>query len=109
QMAPASAHIQHFDAARALASPDEGMRLAGMAYLYAKPDPQMVDDLVTTIAENETAAFNQYWGLKTVQNILDHGGTLSKETYNKLSRYANSTDPRNDRNREARKILQRVS
>jgi hypothetical protein len=108
QMAAAAAHAPQFDVARALSTDDEGMRMAGIAYRYAQPDPGMLDELISSITERETAAFNQYWGLKTVQNILDNGGTVSKESYSKLDRYAANADPRGDRYREARKILQRV-
>lgn len=106
QMAAAAANADQFDVRRALSAGDEGTRITGIAYLFARPDPGMMDELISTITQKETAAFNQYWGLKTVQNILDHGGKLSDQSRKKLTRYAANVE-RRDRYRETMKILRR--
>ncbi len=55
--------LQDFDVAETLISPQRGRRLAAYAYLYARPDFQFIEPLVTSVTKLEDKPFGQYWGL----------------------------------------------
>jgi hypothetical protein len=105
EMTAAASRVENFDVKASLFSQDEGQRLAAIAYLYAKPDPQRVDDLVACISEDEDKGFNQYWGIKTIQKIIQQTGEISGTNLNKLRKLAAKTPRGTDRAQELSKIL----
>lgn len=97
---------QGFDARTALRSPDAGQRLAGIAFLYARPDPAMLDELVEVITEKEDKGFNQYWGIKAISKILSLQKQPNKEVLKTLAKFADGVEEGTDRKYELRKLLQ---
>jgi hypothetical protein len=63
--------VPNFDPAGALRDEDGGIRLAGYAYLYSRPDPTRLTNVVDALAHEQTA-FNQYWGIRTLTALIDH-------------------------------------
>lgn len=104
-MTAAAARMDAFDVKRALASSDEGERLAAIAYLYAHSDPAMLDLLASALSETEDKGFNQYWGIRTIQKMIQQGGRVSGESLKKLRRLAKDIPPGTDRSEELSKIL----
>lgn len=108
QMTAAAAGVQDFDVKDYLSSSNEGNHLAGLAYLFAKPRADMLDRLIDSIAQEKRAAFNQYWGLKTIEHILESGGRLSPQDSDRLRGYMKGlTSNDRDRYRLAEDILRR--
>jgi hypothetical protein len=105
EMVIAAARVEHFDVKKALLSSDEGQRLAAIACLYAKPDPQLLDDLVVTVCDHEDKGFNQYWGLKAIQKIMQRTGEISGVSLNKLRELVAKIPAQTDRARELSRIL----
>jgi hypothetical protein len=75
-----------FDVQQALAGRSSEYRLAAYAYLTAHPDPDVLADLVTTVAETEPDAFCQYWGLRALGKVLEECPEVSVRLYNRLQR-----------------------
>lgn len=88
-----------------LESEDEGKRLAAIAFLYANPDPQAIDELILSVTEQEDKAFNQYWGLRTVQKLLGVGGPISVMNLGKLREFSGRLRRGTDRYFEVNRIL----
>jgi len=106
QMTAAALHNVGFDARAALHSSDAGQRLAGIAFLYARPDPTMLEDLVGVITDKEDKGFNQYWGIKAIGKILSLQVRPSGMILNKLAQFADRVEEGTDRKYELRKLLQ---
>jgi hypothetical protein len=70
QMIALAPGLQAFDVRGALKSKDQGRRLAAYACLYARPQPDMLGDLVAALTEKQQQAFLTYWGIQTVGRIL---------------------------------------
>ena len=62
-------HESDFDVCAHLQSSDDGLRLAGYAYLYANPDNRWRDDLLAALAR-EKKGFNEEMGLLVLQLLL---------------------------------------
>jgi hypothetical protein len=105
EMVIAAARVERFNAKESLLSSDEGVRLAAIAFIYAKPDPQLLDDLVVSICEDEDKGFNQYWGLKAIQKIMQRTGEISGVSLNKLRELVEKIPAGTDRARELSRIL----
>ncbi|MFF4479730.1 hypothetical protein ACFY1A_22295 [Streptomyces sp. NPDC001520] len=56
-----------------LASPDGGLRLAAYARLYAVPVPDALTLLADAVVR-EPLAFNQYWGIRALDKVVDAVG-----------------------------------
>lgn len=97
RMTAAAMWAKDFDVLKNLRSGDEGMRLSAIAYLYANPDPKMLEELVNTITERETAGFNQYWGLRAISNIVAQQPSLIERVKNELERYRRTLAKTTDR------------
>jgi len=105
EMVVAAARVEDFDAKKSLLSGDEGERLAAIAFIYERPDPQLLDDLVVAICEHEDKGFNQYWGLKAIQKIMQRTGEISGVSLNKLRGLVSKIPAGTDRARELSHIL----
>jgi hypothetical protein len=62
--------VPDFDPMRALRDDDAGMRAAGYAALYARPDPALLPEVVRAL-DRESTAFLQYWAIRTVAGMLE--------------------------------------
>ena len=90
-----------------ISSPDQGRRLAGYAYLYAKPDPRMLDSLVTTLTSGiENKPFGQYWAIRAIGRISENlsSDQISEDTIERLKRFLKTLRRGTDRYFELSKI-----
>ena len=77
QMRELAPSLPDFDVRRALLQEKGGKRLEGYAYLYERPDPTMLPDLIKSVGEIgpdgkfEAKPFEQYWGLLTIRRLQD--------------------------------------
>lgn len=62
--------VPGFDPVRAFDDDEGGIRLAGYAALYGRPDPALLGGTVRALCR-ETTAFIQYWGIRTVAALLE--------------------------------------
>ncbi|WP_330335573.1 hypothetical protein OHS33_38480 (plasmid) [Streptomyces sp. NBC_00536] len=63
-------HLTGFDVPTALASTDGGTRLSAYARLYACPEAEHLQPLVSA-ATTETLPFAQFWAFKAIDTVLD--------------------------------------
>lgn len=99
--------LQDFDVRGALLGGDDGMRLAGYAYLHAHPDPALVEPLVRSVTVLDATPFGQYWGLRALGTIVSAAELeLPPELRAQLERYRkNSLSAGTDRAYELDKLL----
>jgi hypothetical protein len=57
------------DVDQLLSGEDRGLRLLGVAYLNARPDPSRIPQLVAA-SVTEDKPFNEYWALQTLRKNL---------------------------------------
>ena len=69
QMIEVCADVEVADVEALLTSEDRGLRLVGVAFLNARPDPEFIDRL-TDAAVLEDKPFNEYWALLTLRKSL---------------------------------------
>lgn len=62
--------VPGFDPVRAFADDEDGIRLAGYAALYGRPDPALLGETVRALGR-ESTAFIQYWAIRTVAAMLE--------------------------------------
>lgn len=99
-------NTDQFDVSAYLDSPDPGLRLAGYVFLYANPEPSRLQQIVSTLLENEEKPFVQYWALRTVRRQLQVDSTaLDLNTKRRLSDLLSHLGPGTDRAYELREIL----
>ncbi len=98
-----------FDAAAALNSSDEGVRLAGYAYAYGRPDPTLLGPAADALAREETR-FNQYWALRVLQRIVAVNGirTVPRPVLDHLRALDASLEPGSNRRRPLTALLNMV-
>lgn len=98
--------LVNFDISGALLSQDNGVRLSGYAYLYAKPDQQYLDQLSNAIIKDPTP-FGQYWGIQALGKIINDQTItqLDPAIFNKLKVFYDQLAKGIDREYELRKIL----
>jgi hypothetical protein len=84
QMIALVPYAEGLDVGRALESGDPGDRLKALCYLYAKPDPAYLDQLIV-VTRNETQPFLQYWGIQAIGAIVATGVPVSKTTKSALN------------------------
>jgi hypothetical protein len=93
-----------FDVSSYLRSPDEGMRLAGYAYLYANPDPRRAQEVSATLMQEKP--FGQYWALRTLRRlVVADPSSLDLNTRRSLEGLLGSLAPNTDRAYEIRQVL----
>jgi hypothetical protein len=105
-MVNAAFSIVAFDISAALMSQDNGIRLSGYAYLYARPDHQYLDQLSNAIIKDPTP-FGQYWGIQALGKIINDQAItqLDPAIFNKLKAFYDQLAKGIDREYELRKIL----
>ncbi|HEY3958847.1 MAG TPA: hypothetical protein VGM53_36255 [Streptosporangiaceae bacterium] len=62
--------LPDYDWTDALRSENQGRRMAGYAWLYARPDPAAAETLVQTLTARENTNFGQYWAIQALQKCL---------------------------------------
>jgi hypothetical protein len=99
--------LQNCDVAKALMSNEDGERLAAYAYLYARPDIQLIGPLVTSVTRLEDKPFGQYWGLQAISRVLTsrEGVSVPDAARLQLRQFAQMVPRGTDRDYEIRKIL----
>jgi hypothetical protein len=97
RMVALSRRLPTYDWRDALRSDNQGRRMAGYAWLYAKPDPAAAELLVHTLTTREETHFGQYWAIQALQRCLPLAGaetvaTLAPELRAFLSRLPSDSD-----------------
>lgn len=88
-----------------LASADRGIRLVGVAYLNARPDPAHIGALADA-ALTPDKPFNEYWALRTLHKLLtDHCDQLDATIRLRLRERLREISPTSDRGRQIHEIL----
>jgi len=107
KMTAVACDLKDLDVRNLLESEDEGKRLAAIAFLYANPNPNphAIDQLIASVTEQEDKAFNQYWGLRTIQKLLGVGGPISVMNLGKLREFSGRLHRGTDRYFEVNRIL----
>jgi hypothetical protein len=110
QMIALAPHAGPIDIGRALRSQDPGNRLKALCYLYARPDPAYLDELID-VTSKETQPFLQHWGIQAIEAITATGVPISETTRSALNNLAKAvTDPQDpSRTAEVRRILDRAA
>jgi hypothetical protein len=62
--------VPGFDPVQAIGDPADGARLAGYAYLYGRPDPARLAEVVGAAVE-ERSPVVQYWAIRTVAVLME--------------------------------------
>lgn len=103
--------LNSFDVRRALQETDRGKRLAAYAFLYARPNPDLLEELVTSLIRREDKPFGQYWALRAIGAILGHlGGTgVDATVITQLRDFLAQLPRGTDRHFELSRILQGIS
>lgn len=110
QMIAVAGELENFDVVAKLRSSARGDRLAAYAYLYARPEPARLAELVHSVTVLEDKPFGQYWGLQAIGlNLGDRtGASLPGPVRSELESFARRIQPGTDRDYELRKILVRL-
>jgi hypothetical protein len=98
--------LTSFDISQALKESDNGKRLVGYAYLYARPDYQFLGELVDAFTTDPTP-FGQYWGIQALGKILElrPNEEIPLNIFKKLKAYYNQLGKGIDREYELSRIL----
>lgn len=97
RMVTLSRRLPNYDWRDALYSDNQGRRMAGYAWLYAKPDPAAAELLVHTLVTREETHFGQYWAIQALQRCLPFSdaetvATLTPELRAFLSKLPSDSD-----------------
>lgn len=85
---------------------DEGKRLFAYAYIYARPEPQVLADLVRSITEREKQPFGQYWGIQAIGRVIQSApGSADSQIQNILRGFLTKLQKGTDRYYELSKII----
>jgi hypothetical protein len=100
--------LTKYDAASELKQKDRGRRLGAYAFLYARPEPKYLQDLVSSVTQIEDKPFGQYWGIGAIQNVISRvdDAVLLGNVKQGLGRFLGELQPGTDRYYELSKILQ---
>jgi hypothetical protein len=110
RMIALSGQLSHYHWRAALESDDPGRRVAGYAWLYAKPTPRAAELLVNTVTVREETHFGQYWGLEALQRCLPlaDAGTVAALTP-KLKEFLSKLPTDSDRHYELSNLLEKLA
>jgi hypothetical protein len=107
KMVAISSRMSAFDPLPNLSSADAGTRLTAYAYLYAKPNPVALDQLVNTVCGIENTPFGQYWGIRAITRTLEalnDPTTVSTSVKRRLADFCKRLPNGTDRRFELSKI-----
>ncbi|MES1240847.1 MAG: hypothetical protein ABUT39_04450 [Acidobacteriota bacterium] len=85
-----------------------GMRLFAYAYLYARPDAQLLLPLVEAVTDKEDQPFGQYWGLQAIGRVMAGATQIPLIVKSKLQTLGARLQPGTDRDYELRKLLRQA-
>ncbi len=93
-----------------LRSDSAGQRLAAYAYLYARPDPALLNELVLSVTTREDTPFGQYWGLQAIGLNIGNLETSTQRdaVMRDLVAYSARVPSGSDRGYEVRRILEQI-
>jgi hypothetical protein len=110
RMVSLSRKLPNYDWREALGSDDQGQRMAGYAWLYARPNPAAVEFLVHTLTIREDSHFGQYWAIQALQRSLP---LANPETVGmvipKLRAFLSRLPADSDRSYELSKLLNQLA
>jgi len=110
KMIELASSLPNLDVASRLRSTASGQRLAAYAFLYAKPNPTCLAELVLSVTTLENKPFGQYWGLQAIS--LNVGDIDAKSVPDSVARdliaYSTRVPSGTDRDYELRRILSRI-
>jgi hypothetical protein len=110
QMVALSGQLSHYHWRKALESDDPGLRVAGYAWLYAKPTPRAARLLVSTVTVREETHFGQYWGLGALQRCLPLADAVTvAELTPKLKEFLSELPTDSDRHYELSNLLEQLA
>jgi hypothetical protein len=110
RMVALSGQVSHYHWRKALESDDPGLRVAGYAWLYAKPNPRAAQLLVNTVTVREETHFGQYWGLEALQRCLPLADAVTvAELTPKLKEFLSKLPTDSDRHYELSNLLERLT
>lgn len=100
------ARNESLDVAAALADKDVGKRMAGCAFLIAKPDPKFLKPLADAVAGEKTS-FGQYWGLRAIKAVISASPQtpVAPDVRRQLVDLRDRLPPESDRSYELKQIL----
>jgi hypothetical protein len=86
---------------------NRGRRLAAYAYLYTKPDFNLLPELVDSVTKIEDKPFGQYWGILTIGKAIGERSRneVPREVLKALRRFHDSLAPGTDRYYELSRLL----
>ena len=96
-----------FDWRSALASEDNGIRLAGYAYLSARPQRGAAEPLVHTLLQRDEKPFVQYWALKALEAVAPQDQAIAG-FLPELKEFQRELGPETDRGRECGRLIQLI-
>ncbi len=89
-----------------LTQDDDGKRLFAYAHLYARPEPQLLSDLVRSVTEKEDKPFGQYWGIQAIGRVVQAAPeSVNSQTRNMLQNFLTKLKKGTDRYYELSKIM----
>jgi hypothetical protein len=89
-----------------LTEEDDGKRLFAYAHLYALPEPQLLSDLVRSVAEKEDKPFGQYWGIQAIGRVVQVApDSVDSQTRNTLQNFLTKLKKGTDRYYELSRIM----
>jgi hypothetical protein len=104
-MIEACREVEPPDVEALLTGDEPGLRLAGVAYLNARPDPAWVP-LLASMALSEDKPFNEYWALLTLRRLLrDDCSALTASLRLRLQERLRELPPGDDRRGLVQAIL----
>jgi hypothetical protein len=105
QMISLAPRLGSFDWMQALQSSDPGTRLAGFAYLYARPDSGSLMPVVQSLVL-EYDAFRQYWAIQALRRILSVSSQdAARAAERPLRGFLQQLQPGTDRHYELTRLL----
>lgn len=109
-MVALSGQLTHYHWRKALESDDPGLRVAGYAWLYAKPNPRAAQLLVNTVTVREETHFGQYWGLEALQRCLPLADAVTVAALTpKLKEFLSKLPTDSDRHYELSNLLEQLA
>jgi hypothetical protein len=96
-----------FDWRSALTSEDRGIRLAGYAYLCARPQRGAAEPLVQALFQREDKPFGQYWALKALEAVAPQDQAIAG-FLPELKEFQRKLGPRTDRGRECGHLIELI-
>ena len=110
EMIQVAQNLPETDIAPLLRSQRAGDRLAGYAYLYAKPNPALLSQVVYSVTSLEDKPFGEYWGLQAIGRNLTSSPTQTfpESVIRDLVAYSSRVQQGTDRSYELSKILNQM-